>query len=294
MKKRIPAFIAAVVFILATIITTGAENLVITSNTNGPRRHGNFNYEFWSQYNDGGKMTITGETTFTCEWADAFNILFRMGRHLGSVRPYTYYGNITIEYEATHNILAGDVAYLCIYGWTQNPLIEFYVVENRASYNPGSAGVLKGVVEIDGGLYEIFEATRTNQPSIEGTRTFKQYFSVRIEGRTSGTVSLHEHFKAWESFGMDMSGNLYEVSLCVEGFGTGSRGNAEISKHILTIGDNVWGAPSPLSTTDALNILRHVAGVSALTNEQRARYGLGSDITAADALAVLRTVAGLR
>ncbi|MCL2697257.1 MAG: hypothetical protein FWE74_04145 [Oscillospiraceae bacterium] len=50
---------------------------------------------------------------------------------------------------------------------------------------------------------------------------------------------------------------------------------------------------APLTTTDALNILRHVAGVSQLTNEQRARYNLSSSITTADALAILRQVAGM-
>jgi hypothetical protein len=50
---------------------------------------------------------------------------------------------------------------------------------------------------------------------------------------------------------------------------------------------------TPLTTADALNVLKHVAGVEELTSEQRTRYGLSGVISTADALRILRTVAGL-
>ncbi len=56
---------------------------------------------------------------------------------------------------------------------------------------------------------------RINQPSIIGIATFKQYWSVRQTKRTSGTVSVSEHFKKWESLGMPM-GKMYETALTVE------------------------------------------------------------------------------
>jgi uncharacterized repeat protein (TIGR02543 family) len=49
----------------------------------------------------------------------------------------------------------------------------------------------------------------------------------------------------------------------------------------------------PLTTADALHVLRHVAGIAPLTSEQRTRYGLSGDVTTGDALTILRIVAGL-
>jgi hypothetical protein len=54
-------------------------------------------------------------------------------------------------------------------------------------------------------------------------------------------------------------------------------------------------APYEFTTRDALNILRYVAGLADLTEEQRSLYDLNGDgeVNTADALAILRKVAGL-
>ena len=63
------------------------------------------------------------------------------------------------------------------------------------------------------------------------SRNFKQYFSVRKSKRTSGTITVSDHFKAWADAGWNI-GNLTEVALNVEGWE--SSGKANVSK--LTIG----------------------------------------------------------
>jgi len=234
----------------------------ITADSRSSEKRGNFmgfDFEFWSEKNDGTTiMQLTGPGTFTCSWDSALNILFRTGRKLGSVNSYEEYGDITIDYTATHNIESGDVSYLTAYGWIENGhinnddpnwLVEWYVVENHGSYRPPGGGTKQGTVEIDGLTYEVRTAVRRSQPSIKGTATFLQIFSVLAVGqqRTEGVINLTDHFKAWEALDLDVSGKLYEVSMCIEAYGTSGRGNGEISKHILTIGDTVYGlGPEPV------------------------------------------------
>jgi len=212
----------------------------ITSNRIGTFR--GFDYEFWSELGDGvTQMQLTGPGTFTCSWEDARNILFRTGKKLGSVMSYKEYGDVTIDYQATHNIQRGSVSYLTAYGWTQRPLMEWYIVEKRGSYMPGRIHV--GTAEIDGSIYDIRIDTRVNQPSIEGNRTFAQIYSIRRNHRIEGVITVSDHFKAWEALGLDVSGRLYEVSMCIEGYN--SSGNGSITKHILKIGDTVYGELPP-------------------------------------------------
>ena len=73
-----------------------------------------------------------------------------------------------------------------------------------------------------------------NQPSIDGNTTFKQFWSVRTSKRTSGTISVTKHFKAWEALGMEL-GNLYETALTIEGYQ--SSGRAEVKTNTVKIGE---------------------------------------------------------
>lgn len=105
---------------------------------------------------------------------------------------------------------------LSVYGWSTNPLVEYYVVED--SLNPPSFGTYKGTVSSDGGSYNIYENTRINEPSIVGTSTFNQYISVRQSKRSSGTVTVANHFNAWASYGMNLGTLSYQV-VAIEGWG---------------------------------------------------------------------------
>ena len=78
-----------------------------------------------------------------------------------------------------------------------------------------------GAITVDGAVYKVVRNVRTQKPSIEGIKTFVQYFSIRQSPRQYGTISITEHFKQWESMGIQL-GNMYEAKFLVEaGGGTG-------------------------------------------------------------------------
>jgi endo-1,4-beta-xylanase len=216
---------------------TGAT-LTSSSSEQETRKVSGYDYELWNQDKQGtASMTIGngGGGTFRCNWSGIENVLFRAGKKYGSASTQTHsqIGTFSIEYNASSYNPVGN-SYLSVYGWTLSPLIEYYIVDSWGSWRP-PGGTSKGQVTIDEGTYDIYETTRTNQPSIQGTQTFQQYWSVRTTKKTSGTISVSQHFSAWAAKGMTgvNTGKLYEVAFKVEGFQ--SSGTAEINKNILRI-----------------------------------------------------------
>ena len=201
---------------------------VLTESREG--RDGEYTYSLWKDYGN-TSMTVNGDGKFECSWKDIGNALFREGIKFDCTKKYQQIGDITVEYGVDYH--PDGNSYMCVYGWTRDPLVEYYIVDSWGSWRPPGAAS-KGTIEVDGGTYEIYETTRVNQPSIDGNTTFEQYWSVRTSKRTSGTISVTEHFKAWEKLGMQM-GNLYEACLTIEGYQ--SNGSAEVYLNKVTVGD---------------------------------------------------------
>lgn len=241
MKQKATVFLA-VLMCLTVLIAPNVGAQTVTSNAIG--QHGGYDYEFWRDSGT-GSMVLKDAGTFSCQWSNINNILFRKGKKFDETKTHEQLGNIVIEYAADYN--PNGNSYLCIYGWTTDPLVEYYIIESWGSWRPPGASS-KGQVTIDGGSYDIYETTRVQEPSIIGTSTFQQYWSVRTSKKTSGTVSVSQHFKTWEKMGMKM-GKMYEVATTVEGYQ--SSGTADVHKNILTIGGSIPDNPiDPIDPVD--------------------------------------------
>lgn len=214
--------------------TQPAEPLVFTENVTDTAD--GYDYELWKDSGD-TEMHIEAGGTFSCEWSNINNALFRRGQKFDCTKTYPELGNITVEYGVDYQPMGNS--YMCVYGWTRQPLIEYYIVESWGSWRPPGAPFPVGSVTVDGAEYDIYKTTRVEQPSIDDIQTFDQYWSVRrtkpkTEGtKIEGTISVSKHFDAWKKCGLEL-GKMYEVALTIEGYQ--SQGKATVYQNELNIG----------------------------------------------------------
>ncbi|WP_437512548.1 glycoside hydrolase family 11 protein [Sorangium sp. So ce1099] len=179
--------------------------------------HCGLTYEYWKDRGEG--CLVNTADGFSVEWRNINNLLGRKG-----VRPGGK--NNVVTYEADYR--PNGNSYLGVYGWTTSPLIEYYIIDSWGNWRPPGGEGFVGTVESDGGTYDIYKTQRVNQPSIEGTATFYQFWSVRKEKRTSGTITVANHFDAWGRQGLTL-GTFYEVSLVVEGYQSNGSADVKVS-----------------------------------------------------------------
>ncbi|WP_366917183.1 glycoside hydrolase family 11 protein [uncultured Fibrobacter sp.] len=247
---------------------------------------GGYDYELWSQNGAGSatmKLNVSAENggAFEVEWQGTVNMLARTGKRWGANSTVTVQnvGNITSEFDVEWSS-SDNVKYVSVYGWgyyDQQDIpsgfsneIEYYIVQDRGSYNPTSGGKKWGSAVIDGISYDFYTTDRIQQPSLSGTSTFKQYWSIpsnTSQHRTKGTISISKHFSEWAKVGMKM-GRLYEVaSMKIESY-TGNTGTAngyaKVKKNLLKIG----GSADELG----LNVTASPAAAGTVTKSPSANY----------------------
>ena len=180
---------------------------------------GDYHYEQW---NKSGSATTDFYTdgSFSCSFSNTDDFLCREGLFYGqnSGKDPLSVGNLVADYsmKTFTNDKSISYAYAGIYGWMQNPLIEWYIVDNWGpASRPNWLGTSRGKITVDGAEYEIFTAS-ANRATIEGNKAFDQIYSLRSTARTCGTISITEHFKAWKEKGITLGSSLYEAKVLGE------------------------------------------------------------------------------
>ena len=149
------------------------------------------------------------------------DFLARVGLSFDQTKTPAQIGTLSADFAETKTGSNGLV-YVGIYGWTVDPLREYYILDDWGAIMPAgtaSDGTPRdhvGTITVDGGTYEVWKKTRTNKPAITGdNKTFDQYFSIRQTARQCGHISISEHFTQWNNLGLPL-GKLYEAKILVE------------------------------------------------------------------------------
>ena len=182
-------------------------------------------WTIWSNTNS-GSITTFDTPAFSAKWNNAGDFLARVGLQWNATKTYDQYGTITAQFNSKKSGSAGGYSYIGMYGWSVDPCVEWYVVDdswNKMPVNPGST-TNKGTADIDGGKYTLYtrNTTGTGGSKCPGTSQWLQFYSVRQTARSCGQISLTKHFDAWKAAGMAL-GKMDQAQILLEvGGGQGS------------------------------------------------------------------------
>jgi endo-1,4-beta-xylanase len=191
--------------VLLTVVAAGLAT--VTANAQVYNNGTGYDHGYYySLYSSGGSATMTFPSAgtyagnYAISWSRVNDVVGGKGWQTGSAQTIGY----NVGYASGYNNIS-------IYGWTTNPLVEYYICELGSLYT-GNA-TYKGSVSSDGHTYSTWEHQQVNQPSIIGTATFEQYLD-NWGGSSTGsnhTVTTSNHFNHWNSIGMKMGAFNYQI-----------------------------------------------------------------------------------
>jgi len=205
----------AFAMIMGTFVVTPSANAAnYCSNSAGGS---NPYYQMWTAGQGSACMNMNSNSSYSTQWSGIGDFVAGVGQKPGSNQNLNYSGSLNAN---------GGTALLTLYGWSQNPLIEYYVIESYRG-SPPTQGQNMGTCYSDGSNYTIIKHQQVNQPSIVGNTTFWQYIAIRQSQRTSGTITMSNFINAWASKGMNLGSMDYQI-MATEAWGGGS-GSSNVS-----------------------------------------------------------------
>ncbi|HWP08416.1 MAG TPA: glycoside hydrolase family 11 protein [Polyangiaceae bacterium] len=194
-------------------------------NTQG--KAGDLSWSLWSNaLSSSACITTFSVPAFSARFSNNSDFLARVGLEFGNNgKPHGEYGTIKADFSYKKSGSAGGYSYIGVYGWTTSPCVEWYIVDDRWGSMPFNAynASQKGTFSSDGADYKIFQnkTNGTGGSRCSGVSQWDQYWSIRQSARQCGTITVSDHFKAWEAAGLQLGGLLEAKILVESGGGTG-------------------------------------------------------------------------
>jgi len=172
-------------------------------------------------------MSVYGvDANYGASWTEVGDFLVRAGLRFDQTKTPAQLGTISADFSEsfTERPVQGATSkiYVALYGWTIDPLSEYYVIEDYGDFIPGpvnsdgSPRTNYGTITADDGTYDIWAMPVKNRDAITGpNKDFTQIFSVRKVRRKCGHISVSEHFSKWGSVGLPL-GKLEEAMFLME------------------------------------------------------------------------------
>ncbi len=182
------------------------------------------NYGIWTNGNGGSITVFSNAHAFSTAWDNSQNFLAHLGLDFNTGKAWTAYGTIQAQFVEVKKGTAGNFSNIGMYGWTHNPCVEWYI--NEDAYN-GLYARGNVTATIDGATYSLTTMMTTGTDGANAcesghTGPWTQMISTRKTARQCGTITVSDHFAAWERQGW-MLGTLSSVHINIEvGGGTGS------------------------------------------------------------------------
>jgi len=195
---------------------------------------------FWSLWKSDG---LSGSVNYSNGSGGNYSVSWNMNGNFTCGKGWSS-GSRTriVGYNCGSFSLSGGGGSMAYYGWTRNPLMEYYVNEKWGSTRPADGGSLR-TVSSDGGTYNVYTSWRSNAPSIDGTQSFRQIYSTRTSQNSTGAnhnITFANHANAWSAAGYGLGSDISPSAiLLTEAWGT-SNGYCNVT---------VWESGSSSGTT---------------------------------------------
>jgi endo-1,4-beta-xylanase len=205
----------------ATAIVPGSASAATTICNSQTGNSNGMYYQMWTNGQGSACMTLNSSNSYSTSWSGVGDFVDGVGWNPGSNQTVSFSGSLNAS---------GGTTLVSLYGWSTNPLVEYYVEEDYVG-SPNTAGQYMGQMTSDGGTYNIYEHQQVNQPCITGNNcTFEQYLAIRTSPVSSGTITTQNFFNAWASHGMNLGTMNYQI-LATEAWGGGSGNDSFTVSH---------------------------------------------------------------